>query len=679
MKKIFLMIFLVAGFMSCKKEIPTPQLDSSKFVGPELTQVPTEGPYELKERKGDEEFSTIMWSAVDFGLSTANKYDLVVSVEGYEGVAKLADTQGNNLETTILNKELNAALMKVIKPESAIEVKEVKAIISVIGSLDEMKPNPDNALTSGTANFLVTPYFQGPTAPPEVVGSYLGVPGDHQGWDPANKNTRLAELVDGSNIFEGYVSLKSQWKVSQTTGWDGPNFGSDGSGWADNGNGGFTTTFDIEPTAGNHSPPAGGGMYYIKLDINGGTLEATKVVWTLEGSGLAAPFTMEYDPNTFNLVAKTDFVDGDFKMVGSHGVNLGDGGEPNLLVVEGANFNVTAGSHEFYANITNAKSLFYRWGVPVAQTPSVITAPAAGTAFVLDATMADDVLTNFTWTAATYDGDLIPTEYKLQINDEVIIGGITDLNADITHMEFNIAALNAGFASGSVQDIPVTVVAVISDEVSVISEPVVLKVTPFENSWGIIGDATPGSWDNSTALTYDGGSDTYSGIVDLVDGSMKFRKNNAWADQLGSADGTTLMGVNNLTRGGNEGTFTMTAGKYKIVLSVPNQTVVFIPVQTTASWGIIGDATGGGWDTSSNLVLDDVSGTYKGTFSLVAGSLKFRFDDKWDDQMGSATPAPIMGDNVLTRGGNEGTFTMTPGVYTLELDVDGLNVNITKN
>ena len=679
MRKIFYLIFLVAGFMSCKKEVPTPQLDSSKFVGPELTQVPTDGPYELKERKGEEEFATVKWSAVDFGISTANKYDLMIAVEGYEGTSRIADTQGLKLDATILNKDLNGALMKIIKPESAIDVKQVKAIISVIGSLDEMQPNPDNAIASATANFMVTPYFQGPTAPPEVEGSYLGVPGDHQGWDPTNKNTRLAELVDGSNIFEGYIVLKSQWKVSQTTGWDGPNYGADGSGWADNGNGGFTTTFDIEPTAGNHAPPAGGGMYYIKLDINAGKLDATKVDWTLEGSALSAPFALQYDPVTYNLVAKTEFLDGDFKIVGSHGVNLGDGGEPNLLAIDGSNFNATAGKHEFYVNLTNAKSLFYRWGTPVAQTPAVITAPVAGTEFILDATKADEVLTNFTWTAATYDGDLLPTEYKIQINDEVIIAGITDLNADITHLEFNIAALNAGFTSGTVNDIPVTVVAVISDEVSVISEPVVLKVTPFENSWGIIGDATPGSWDNSTALTYDGGSDTYSGIVDLVDGSMKFRKNNAWADQLGAANGTTLMGSNDLTRGGNEGVFAITAGKYKIVLSVTNQTAILIPMQSAASWGIIGDATGGGWDTSSNLVLDDATGTYKGTFALVAGSLKFRFDDDWADQLGTATPTPVMGDNPLTRGGNEGTFTMTTGVYTLELDVDGLNVNITKN
>jgi hypothetical protein len=78
-------------------------------------------------------------------------------------------------------------------------------------------------------------------------------------------------------------------------------------------------------------------------------------------------------------------------------------------------------------------------------------------------------------------------------------------------------------------------------------------------------------------------------------------------------------------------------------------------------------------------ILTDIFIVYKGTFALVAGSLKFRFDDKWDDQLGAVNSTPVMGDNALTRGGNEGTFTFTPGVYTLELDVDGLNVNITKN
>lgn len=52
-----------------------------------------------------------------------------------------------------------------------------------------------------------------------------------------------------------------------------------------------------------------------------------------------------------------------------------------------------------------------------------------------------------------------------------------------------------------------------------------LKVT-----WGIIGDATPGSWDNSTDMTFDGGKGTYTWKIttNLSTGEMKFRYNNVW-------------------------------------------------------------------------------------------------------------------------------------------------------
>lgn len=64
--------------------------------------------------------------------------------------------------------------------------------------------------------------------------------------------------------------------------------------------------------------------------------------------------------------------------------------------------------------------------------------------------------------------------------------------------------------------------------------------------WGIIGAATPGGWDNSTALTYNATSMKWEGIVTLTAGEFKFRANNAWTINLGgdpaemSYDGSNL-------------------------------------------------------------------------------------------------------------------------------------------
>ncbi|WP_396149032.1 SusE domain-containing protein [Flavobacterium sp.] len=64
--------------------------------------------------------------------------------------------------------------------------------------------------------------------------------------------------------------------------------------------------------------------------------------------------------------------------------------------------------------------------------------------------------------------------------------------------------------------------------------------------WGIIGAATPGGWDNSTALTYNPTTMKWEGIVTMTAGEFKFRANNAWTINLGgdpvemSYDGSNL-------------------------------------------------------------------------------------------------------------------------------------------
>lgn len=63
-------------------------------------------------------------------------------------------------------------------------------------------------------------------------------------------------------------------------------------------------------------------------------------------------------------------------------------------------------------------------------------------------------------------------------------------------------------------------------------------------NWGIIGSATPGGWDNSTALTYNTSSGKWTGIVTLGTGAFKFRANNAWTINLGgSAEGMNFDGA----------------------------------------------------------------------------------------------------------------------------------------
>lgn len=60
-----------------------------------------------------------------------------------------------------------------------------------------------------------------------------------------------------------------------------------------------------------------------------------------------------------------------------------------------------------------------------------------------------------------------------------------------------------------------------------------LKWTATPYSWGIVGDATAGSWDNSTPMTYDHTLKTWKITANLKAGNVKFRLNNAWTINYG--------------------------------------------------------------------------------------------------------------------------------------------------
>lgn len=79
---------------------------------------------------------------------------------------------------------------------------------------------------------------------------------------------------------------------------------------------------------------------------------------------------------------------------------------------------------------------------------------------------------------------------------------------------------------------------------------------------GLIGSATPNGWNTpDSKMDYNSETGTWSITIDLIDGEIKFRKNDGWAWNLG---GTT----DNLTQGGAN--IAVTAGNYTINLTIIN-------------------------------------------------------------------------------------------------------------
>ena len=89
------------------------------------------------------------------------------------------------------------------------------------------------------------------------------------------------------------------------------------------------------------------------------------------------------------------------------------------------------------------------------------------------------------------------------------------------------------------------------------------SITPTD--WGIVGAATPGGWDNSTALTYNASTKKWTGVVTLTAGEFKFRANNGWSINLGGdpdGDGSMNYDGPNLSVGAG--------GTYNVELDLSN-------------------------------------------------------------------------------------------------------------
>lgn len=86
------------------------------------------------------------------------------------------------------------------------------------------------------------------------------------------------------------------------------------------------------------------------------------------------------------------------------------------------------------------------------------------------------------------------------------------------------------------------------------------------------------------------------------------------------------------------------------------------------TWGIIGDATAGGWDTSTDMTFEGARGTYvwKITTNLAQGELKFRYNNAWDFD---GIPANLGGNlSELTWDGANISIE-SAGTYDIELSL----------
>ena len=100
------------------------------------------------------------------------------------------------------------------------------------------------------------------------------------------------------------------------------------------------------------------------------------------------------------------------------------------------------------------------------------------------------------------------------------------------------------------------------------------------------------------------------------------------------------------------------AGMYKIDVDL-SESPVYSMEKTV--WGLIGDATEGGWDSSTPMTYDAETALWSVTTTFGTGEFKFRANDGWDINLGGNI-------NNLTFGGDNIPIT-EEGTYIVTLDL----------
>ena len=154
----------------------------------------------------------------------------------------------------------------------------------------------------------------------------------------------------------------------------------------------------------------------------------------------------------------------------------------------------------------------------------------------------------------------------------------------------------------------------------------------------------------------------YDGYIYMdADNTFKLTSQKDWdGTNYGYASDTELS-----TDGGAGNLSVTETGFYRIEANLSTLTYKF----SKTEWGIIGDATQGGWDNSTPMTLNAETGEWSITTELAAGNYKFRANNKWDINLGGDL-------NHLTYGGDN--ITTEAGTYVITLKLgDASNYHAT--
>jgi starch-binding outer membrane protein SusE/F len=310
----------------------------------------------------------------------------------------------------------------------------------------------------------------------------------------------------------------------------------------------------------------------------------------------------------------------------------------------------------------------------VKQGTAPVLAISSGT-IVLDTAKRNDTAVKFSWNASDF-GYQAAVNYTLQLSKkgasfasasttEVSIGAATAYS--FTVADFNRELLKI-VPAGQASDLEARIKAEVGTPAiaPAYSNAVTFKATPFRDiinypSLWVTGNFQGWAPASAPKISSKANNGIYEGYIFFNNASPEFKlvKGNDWsAGDYGSAGG------NKIQNGGANLTLP-SAGHYRITA---NTTAMTWSYEKINSWGVIGDATPGGWTADTDLVYNPLTGAWSITLPLLAGKkMKFRANGGWDinfgDNEGDSVPDFGASDIVIP---SAGTY-----IITLDLSVAG--------
>lgn len=308
-------------------------------------------------------------------------------------------------------------------------------------------------------------------------------------------------------------------------------------------------------------------------------------------------------------------------------------------------------------------------------TAPTLTIPGAGSTIVLTKPQAAETI-DFTWTAADY-GVQLAVNYVLQIDkatgdfsNPINVFESASLTKVITFLDFNAKLIALELVPDEASTIKARVKAEVKNSTvtPVYSPEVTLTVTPYEAKENLYIVGQHNGWNNGTAprmnrnlpgLLYE----LYLNMPAVDQGFKVLPQLGSWAGDMGDdpANPGSLIseGENNMT--------VPTPGYWRIRVDLG--TMKWFSLKT--DWGLIGDATPGGWGSDTDLILNSGTGVWELTVDLVPGEIKFRANDGWDLNLGGSGGVLVQnGPNIPIATAGNYTITMNlnptgnPQVYT---------------